>query len=169
MRKLVLVLSIAAMLAVGAASAQGVGTVPASNLFAGVSAGYEFGGSLVGNFYPIGVHVGIENVVFQHLTLRGDFEVMPGQAFTMLRFGGNILYQYPVTGALSVYGGVGPSLLMGVGSISGIGMLGVRITGGAEYMVTPHVGITAEGNATPYFTSVQPFMFGFTAGVNYHF
>lgn len=165
MRRVAILLFVTTALLGGTVFAQGAG----SNMFAGVSVGYENeGGFFLGSLFPVAAHFGINNVGIQNLGVRGDVAYQAGNV-PSITFGVDALYSYPVMTDLSVYGGVGPSILLGMGLASGVTWFGVRISAGGEYMVTSNIGVTAEANATPYFNNGSPFLFGLSLGANYHF
>lgn len=156
MRKALAALFITALLAGGGAFAQGM-----SDMYAGISTGV----TLVGGFaaVPVVGHFGVKNVGVENLDVRGDVGYYV--TGTGLELGVDAIYNYPAMTDLTVYGGAGPRVLIGGGAAFGFAVLG-----GAEYMVTPNIGVTAEANVTPYFAGpLAVALFGFQAGVNYHF
>lgn len=157
MRKLLIALFTVGLLVGGSAFAQGMG----SNMFGGVSFGVLTGS---GTAFPVAVHFGAGNVGMQNLAVRGDVGYLVSG--NSVEFGLDALYMYPVMDNVTVYGGLGPRFLLG---LSGGTSFGVGVVGGGEYMVMPQIGITGEATVEPYFTGGSAVLFGFSAGVNYHF
>ena len=158
MRKVLFALVTAALLAGGAAFAQGM-----SNMYAGISVGVA---SVQGVFgIPVTAHFGVENVGMQNLDIRADagFYITG----TGLELGVEGIYNYPVMESLNVYGGLGPRVLI---DVSGGGTwFGFAALGGTEYMVTPNIGLTGEVTVEPYFGSGGGVVIGAHSGVSYHF
>jgi hypothetical protein len=159
MRKVVLVLSIAGMLATGAAFAQSA----EAGFFAGVSLGFESAAGLTA--VPVGVHLGVQNLGVKNLEARADFAYWVS-GYNVIEAGLDALYDYPVSSSASIYGGLGPRLAV----LSGAGIVGFGLVVGGEYRFTPHIGVTAEMDANPYFVGGAAVAFvSLTAGANYHF
>jgi hypothetical protein len=160
MRKVLIALFTVGLLVGGAAFAQNMGT--GSNMFGGVSFGVlTEGGAAV---FPVAVHFGVSNVGMENLAIRGDAAYwINGNA---IEFGVDGLYMYPVMDNVTVYGGLGPRFLLGLGGGSAFGL---GIVAGGEYMFTSQIGVTGEGTVEPYFSGGTGVLFGFSAGVNYHF
>lgn len=160
MRKVLIALFTVGLLVGGSAFAQGMGT--SSNMFGGVSFGVLANGGAV---FPVAVHFGVSNVGMENLAIRGDagYWVNTGG---ILEFGVDGLYMYPVMDNVTVYGGLGPRIVYAFGG--GVGF-GLGIVAGGEYMVASQIGLTGEATVEPFFSGLGGVLFGFSAGVNYHF
>ncbi|MEJ2668289.1 MAG: hypothetical protein P8Z81_14540 [Deinococcales bacterium] len=147
----------------GAAFAQGFGTGPKS--FGGVS----FGVQLIGGFayFPVSVKVGAYDIGIQDLGVRLDGTYWVNFPFSVIGFGGDVLYRYPVGTVAWVYAGLGPRFAVALGGGASLAY-GAGFVAGAEYMVTPQIGINAEANVDYYIVGPGT-PYGLSAGVDYYF
>lgn len=165
MRKVLIALVTAALLAGSAAFAQGMGASFNSNQYAGIGVGY-----------PFQVFYGMNNVFGNNIGVR----VRLSSYFWNISLGADVLANVANldSAPISFYAGGGPNVdylfLGGVNSL-GIGVSGVV---GGEYKITDNIGAFLELGAgyTYYFGSLSglnAFGLGFAPrgaiGVNYHF
>ena len=165
MRKVLFALVTAALLAGGAAFAQGMGASFNSNQYVGVGLGY-----------PFQAYYGMDNALGNNLGLR----VRLSSYFWNISLGADVLTDVAQfdSAPISIYAGGGPNvdyLFLGGTNTLGIGVSGVV---GGEYKVTDNVGAFLELGAgyTYYFgdlAGLNAFGLGFAPrgaiGVNYHF
>lgn len=155
MRKLILTVLAAALLAGGSAFAQQEDT------YAGASLGFASAG---GTAFSIAFHGGVDNLITQNIGVRGDLSVLVagGTAFGL---GVNALYKDAVdtTTPVEVYGGAGPRILVSGGNA----FFGFGALGGAEYMIADQIGLFGELRVDLNFGG--PALFGLGLGANYHF
>lgn len=154
MRTLILTLLAAVLLSAGSAFAQ-------EDTYAGASIGFASAG---GTAFSVAFHGGVDDLIAENIGVRGDLSVLVagGAAFGL---GANVLYKTAVDPEVpvEVYGGAGPRVLVaGGGAFFGFGLLG-----GAEYMVTPEIGLFGELRADLNFSG--PALVGLGLGANYHF